>query len=150
MKRLTSIILLMILALTVVAQDQRQQPQQKFSPERFQAELEQFIAKEACLTAQEKAAFFPIYKEMQAKQRAVFDRQRQLGKVKPADEKGCEQAIRKRDEYDLELKRLQQTYHNKFLGVLSASKLYDVLKAEDRFHRQMLRNAGHGKKKEKK
>ena len=150
MKRLTSIILLMILALTIVAQDQRQQPQQKFSPERFQAELEQFIAKEACLTAQEKAAFFPIYKEMQAKQRAVFDRQRQLGKVKPVDEKGCEQAIRKRDEYDLELKRLQQTYHNKFLGVLSASKLYDVLKAEDRFHRQMLRNAGHGKKKEKK
>ena len=149
MKRLTSIILLMIFALAIVAQDQRQPPQQKFSPERFQAELEQFIAKEACLTAQEKAAFFPIYKEMQAKQRAVFGRQRQLGKVKPADEKGCEQAIRKHDEYDLELKRIQQTYHNKFLGVLSASKLYDVLKAEDRFHRQMLRNAGHGKKKEK-
>lgn len=148
MKRLTSILLVMIFALTIAAQDQ-QQPQQKFSPERFQAELEQFIAKEACLTPQEKAAFFPIYKEMQAKQRTVFSRQRQLGKVKPADEKGCEQAIRKRDEYDLELKRIQQTYHNKFLGVLSASKLYDVLKAEDCFHRQMLRNAGHGKKKGK-
>ena len=150
MKRLTFICLTLMFALAVAAQGQQQTHQQKFSPERFQAELEQFIVKEACLTTQEKAAFFPIYKEMLAKQRAVFERQRELGKVKPADEKGCEQAIRKRDEYDLELKRLQQTYHNKFLGVLSASKLYDVLKAEDRFHRQMLRNAGHGKKKEKK
>ena len=150
MKQLTLTILSLIFALTVVAQEQQRPLQQKFSPERFQAELECFIAKEACLTAQERTTFFPIYKEMQAKQRAVFDRQRQLGKVKPADEKGCEQAIRKRDEYDLELKRIQQTYHNKFLTVLSASKLYDVLKAEDRFHRQMLRNAGHGKKKENK
>ena len=76
---------------------------------------------------------------MQSKQRAVYERQRQLGWVKPADEKGCEKVIRQRDEYDLELKRIQQTYHNKVLSVISASKLYDVLNAEDRFHRQMLR-----------
>lgn len=148
MKRLTSIIFSLVFALTIVAQEQRPS-QQKFSPERFQAELEKHITKQACLTAKEAASFFPIYKEMQAKQRAIFDRQRQLDKVKPADEKGCEKAIRQRDEYDLELKRIQQTYHNKFLTVLSASKLYDVLKAESGFHRQMLRNAGHhGKKKE--
>ena len=103
--------------------------------------------KEACLTPQEAAKFFPIYKEMQAKQRAVFERQRQLAKVKPTDEKGCEKAIRQRDEYDLELKRIQQTYHNKFLSVISASKLYDVLVAEDRFHRQMLRGWNHGRPK---
>ena len=151
MKRLTFIIFSSVFALSTIAQEQQQRPaQQKFSPERFQAELEQYITKQACLSQKEAAKFFPIYKELQAKQRAIFDRQRQLDKVKPADEKGCETAIRQRDEYDLELKRIQQTYHNKFLGVLSASKLYDVLKAENSFHRQMLRNAGHGKKKEKK
>jgi len=128
--------LTLVMALTVMAQGHQHQ---KFSPEKFQADLEQFITKEACLTPREAAKFFPIYKEMQAKQRAVFDRQRQLGWGKPADEKGCEKAIRQRDEYDLELKRIQQTYHNKFLSVLSASKLYDVIMAEDRFHRQMLR-----------
>lgn len=151
MKQLTLTILSLVFALTVFAQDQRP-PQQKFSPERFQAELEQYITKHAGLTQKEAAKFFPIYKEMQAKQRAIFDRQRQLDKVKPADDKGCETAIKQRDEYDLELKRIQQTYHNKFLTVLSASKLYDVLKAESGFHRQMLRNAGHhgGKKKESK
>ena len=150
MKRLTSIIFSLVFVLTAVAQEQRP-PQQKFSPERFQADLEQYITKHACLSQKEAAKFFPIYKEMQAKQRVIYERQRQLDKVKPADEKGCETAIRQRDEYDLELKRIQQTYHNKFLTVLSASKLYDVLKAENGFHRQMLRNAGHhGKKKENK
>lgn len=145
MKKLTTILLLMLtIAVTAVAQEPKPQ---KFSPERFQAELEQFITKEACLTPQEAAKFFPIYKEMQGKQRTIFDRQRQLAKVKPADEIGCEKAIRQRDEYDLELKRIQQTYHNKFLSVISASKLYDVLQAEDRFHRQMLRGWNRGDRK---
>jgi hypothetical protein len=142
MKRLT--IILMTLLLTMAASAQEQRPgTQKFSPEKFQADLEQFITKEACLTPKEAAQFFPIYKEMQTKLRVVYDHQRQLGNVKPTDEKGCEKAIRQRDEYDLELKRIQQAYHNKFLSVLSASKVYDVLKAEDRFHRQMLRGWNH-------
>lgn len=143
MKRLTIILVAFFLAVTVIPQEHKPQLP-KFSPEKFQADLEQFITKEACLTPQEAAKFFPVYKEMQAKQRAVYDRQRQLGWGKPADEKGCEKAIRQRDEYDLELKRIQQTYHNKFLSIISASKLYDVIKAEDRFHRQMLRGWNRG------
>ena len=157
MRKLTVILLNMVMTLVVMAQPQanqgqrqgfpgrqqggmpQMQQQMKFSPEKFQADLEQYITKKACLTPQEAAKFFPIYQEMQSKQRAVYERQRQLGWVKPADEKGCEKVIRQRDEYDLELKRIQQTYHNKFLSVISASKLYDVLNAEDRFHRQMLR-----------
>ena len=157
MKRLTTILFTLLIVTAAMAQGFGQRPQgfgqrpqgfgqqpQKFSPEKFQADLEQFITKEACLTPQEAAKFFPIYKEMQAKQRTVYERQRQLGFGKPADEKGCEKNIRQRDEYDLELKRIQQTYHNKFLSVISASKLYDVLNAEDRFHRQMLRGWNQG------
>jgi len=146
MKRFSMILLSLAVVLGVAAQGaQQQQHPQKFSPEKFQAELEQYITKEASLSAQEAAKFFPIYKEMQAKQRVVFDRQRQLGWGKPSDEKGCEKAIRQRDEYDLELKRIQQTYHNKFLSVLPASKLFDVIRAEDRFHRQMLRGWNHNR-----
>ena len=88
MKRLTVTLLSLALVLVVSAQGFRPQPQPKFSPEKFQADLEQFITKEACLSPQEAAKFFPIYKEMQAKQRAVYERQRQLGWGKPADEKG--------------------------------------------------------------
>lgn len=132
---------LLLMAMVLCAGAQEQKP--KFSPEQFDAELQQFITKEACLTPQEAAAFFPIYMEMQNKLRTLFGRQRQLGKIKPADEKGCEKAIKQRDEIELEQKRIQQTYHNKFLSVLSASKLYDVIKAEDRFHRQKLKSWTH-------
>ena len=135
---------MLVVTLSVAAQEPNKPHFGKFSPEKFQIDLEQFITKEACLTPQEAARFFPIYKEMMSKQRVVFDRQRRLGRLKPADEKGCEKAIRERDECDLDLKRIQQTYHNKFLSVISASKLYDVLNAEDRFHRQMLRGWNRG------
>lgn len=118
------------------------QGQQRFSPERFQQQLEEFITKEANLTAQEAATFFPIYKEMAEKQRAVFMRQRNVARVKPADEQGCLKAIKEQDEIDLELKRIQQTYHLRFLEVLSASKVYDILRAEEKFHRNMMRSWG--------
>lgn len=76
---------------------------------------------------------------MQRKQRAIYDRMRQMGKVKPQDEAGCQKAIQEHDNIEVELKRIQQTYHNKFLDILPASKVYDVIKAEDHFHRRMLK-----------
>ena len=113
--------------------------QQRFSPEKFDAELREFITTEAKLTEQEAAKFFPVYKEMQAKQRAVFWRLRDLGKNQPEGEKACKEAIRQRDENDLEMKRIQQTYNEKFLEMLPAAKVYAILRAEDMFHRGMLK-----------
>ena len=95
------------------------------------------------MTPQEASDFFPVYKEMQKKQRALYDRQRQIAKIKPVDEKGCEKAIREYDNIEIELKRVQQAYHLKFLDVLPASKVYDVIKAEYRFHRRMLKKMTH-------
>lgn len=141
MKRICIILFASMLLMGVSAQENNQQ-QQRFSPERFDAEIQEYITREACLNAQEVAKFFPIYKEMMAKQREVFEKQRQLAINKPQDEAGCLKAIKNRDEYDLELKRIQQTYHNRFLESLSASKVYDILKAEDRFHRHMMKNWG--------
>ena len=60
--------------------------------------------------------------------------------LKPADEAECKKVVQKRDIYELELKTIQQTYHNKFFTVLPASKVYDVIIAEDRFHRRAFRN----------
>jgi hypothetical protein len=117
---------------------------QKFSPEKFQAEMEQFIAKEAGLTTDESEKFFPLYREMQQKQRAVFGKMRQEGRVKPTDDASCKRLVQKRDEVELELKKIQQTYHNKFFTVLSPSKVFDVLRAEEKFHRQAFRNMSKG------
>lgn len=117
---------------------------QKFSPEKFQAEMEQFITKEAGLTADEAAKFFPIYRKMQQKQRGVFAKVREESRLKPTDDASCKRLVQKRDEVELELKKIQQTYHNKFFTVLSASKVFDVLRAEERFHRRAFRNWGQG------
>ena len=140
MKRVIISCLTMLLTVCASAED----PQQKFSPEKFQADLEQFITKEACLTPQEATKFFPLYREMLKKQREVFNQMKALGQIKPTEESECKKAIKKRDDLELEQKSIQQIYHNKFFGVLPASKVYEVLNAEDRFHRRMFRNWGQG------
>jgi len=121
-----------------------QEAPKKFSPEQFDQELRQCIIKEACLTTEEAEKFFPVYKEMQQQQRQLFMRQRQLGTKKPNDENGCKKAIQERDDIEMEQKRIQQTYHNKFFDLLPASKVYDILQAEERFHRNKLRQWGRG------
>ena len=105
----------------------------KFSPEKFKADLQEYIVKEAKLTPQEATKFLPLFGEMHEKQR----------KTPPTDEAGFKDAIKKADQMDLELKTLQQTYHNKFLCVLPASKVFEVIKAEDRFYRDMWKRWGH-------
>ena len=67
MKRLLN--LYMVLMLTSAIYAQGRMPQMRFDPQRFQADLEQFITREAGLTPMEAAAFFPVYREMLNKQR---------------------------------------------------------------------------------
>lgn len=122
-------------------QNDQQQLQQRFSPEKFFQDMKQFITQEAHLTQQEADKFFPLYIEMQQKMRPLYDRQRQLGREHPQCEQACLNAIKERDEIDIKLRQIQQTYHNRFLEELPASKVYDILKAEERFHRRMMRGA---------
>lgn len=138
-------VLLWGLALCVCAQSQGNK--QKFSPEKFQCDLESFIKKEACLTNAEADAFFPVFREMGVKQRTVYARMRKLGHAKPKTEKECKNVIMQRDKMDLELKKIQQIYHNKFLEILSPGKVFDVIRAEDRFHRRMLKRWSHNNQK---
>ena len=119
-----------------------QEKQTKFSPEKFDSELRQYIVNEVSLSKQEAESFFVVYKEMREKQRVLFNRQKKLGKEKPNTEEGCTKVIQERDALELESKKIQQDYHDKFLKILPASKVYDVLKAEDRFHRHKLQQWG--------
>ena len=135
---------MLALAMTLAMSAQRNAPGHHFSPEKFDAELKQFITTEAALSQQEAAKFFPIYQEMLQKQRQLFGRQRHLNKTKPADEQGCKKVIQERDNIDMELKRIQKQYHDKFFEILPASKVYDIIMAEDKFHRSKLKQWSHG------
>ena len=103
------------------------------------AELEKFIAAEADLTQQECNKLFPVMREMYSKQRVYFDKMKNQNKKCPQTEDECREAVKMRDKIDLDIKKLQQTYHNKMLNVVSARKVMKVILAEDRFHRRMLK-----------
>lgn len=127
-------ILLVLCGVLAIAQEPK-----KFDPAQFEANLEQFVATEARLTPAESAEFFPLYREMRKKQMAYFCDHRRWHYIDEADDKACADAIRRLDNNDLEIKRLQQAYHEKFLRILPASKVYRIIKAEDKFHRQQFK-----------
>jgi saccharopine dehydrogenase-like NADP-dependent oxidoreductase len=57
------------------------------------------------------------------------------------DDEACKNAIQERDRLDVQIKELQQTYHEKFMKVLPARKVFSIIKAEENFHRQAFRRA---------
>ena len=130
-------LLMTVVALSTLGLSSHWHP--KFDPEKFDAEMEQFITTEAALSAQEAAKFFPIYKEMQSRQRALFHKRWRYRHVDLSDDKACADAIRERDEQDVQIKLLQQEYHQKFCNMLPASKVLRIIRAEEKFHRQAFR-----------
>lgn len=145
MKKLLVFAVLMLMVVLGVSAEE----QQKFSPEKFQADLEQYITTEAGLTNEEAAKFFPLYREMQQKQRVVYNKIHELFKL-PHDEASCKRAIQRRDQLEIELKQIAQTYHNKFLRVIPASKVIGTIVAEDKFHRRAFRKFGQQRNRETK
>ena len=143
-KLLFSTVIMIMVVLGASAEEQ-----QKFSPEKFQADLEQYITTEAGLTNEEAAKFFPLYREMQQKQRVVYNKMHELFKL-PHDEASCKRAIQRRDQLEIELKQIAQTYHNKFLRVIPASKVIGTIVAEDKFHRRAFRKFGQQRNRETK
>ncbi|MBQ6917080.1 MAG: hypothetical protein IJQ64_04700 [Prevotella sp.] len=143
-KLLFSTVIMIMVVLGASAEEQ-----QKFSPEKFQADLELYITTEAGLTNEEAAKFFKLYREMQQKQRVVYNKIHELFKL-PHDEASCKRAIQRRDQLEIELKRIAQTYHNKFLRVIPASKVIGTIVAEDKFHRRAFRKFGQQRNRETK
>lgn len=134
------IILIALIAQTtfIVAQGNHPEPQ-KFDPEEFRQHQHDFISEQAQLTEAEKDVFFPVFDEMKEKERALFAKQR-TNKKRPQTDEEYREAISNYDKLDLELKKLQQNYHQKFLKILSPKKVFKVIRAEDMFRTQMFRN----------
>ena len=65
MEKFAVMILCLLLTQAVNAQEK------KFSPEQFDAQMEEYITMKANLDQQEAAKLFPLFKEMHKKQRSV-------------------------------------------------------------------------------
>lgn len=135
--RTTVLLILMLCTFGVANGQHRKRP--PFNPAKFEADLEQFITVNACLSPSQAASFFPVYRQMMKKQRALFDEMRRLRMINPKDNEACEEAIRKQDELDIQIKQLQQEYHGRFLMMLPANKVLSIIKAEEKFHRQIFK-----------
>ena len=138
MKRIVTISLLLIMTLMVNAQDKR------FSPEKFEADLKAYITKEASLTTKEAYKGYPVFCELREKQRVIYDKMRKFGMNKPVGDEACKQAIIEYDKLNLELRQLDVDYHKKMIKLVSASKVYEIMQAENRFHRQMMKGWQNG------
>ena len=101
MKKLITLSLLLMMTIMVSAQDKR------FSPEKFEADLKDFIMKEASLTPQEADKLFPVFREMREKQRGIYDKMRKLSMNKPSGDDACKQVILEYDMLNLELGELR-------------------------------------------
>lgn len=135
--RTTVLMILMLCTFGVANGQHKKRP--PFNPAKFEADLEQFITVNACLSPSQAASFFPVYRQMMKKQRALFDEMRRLRMINPKDNEACEEAIRKQDELDIQIKQLQQEYHGRFLMMLPANKVLSIIKAEEKFHKQIFR-----------
>lgn len=76
-------ILCMLLCFVGFLTTAAQPPKGKFNPNEFIARLESFITNEAGFTTSEAQAFYPIYHEMEEKQRQLQHRMFELRKNEP-------------------------------------------------------------------
>ena len=113
--------------------DHQGEKPQRFDPEKYSRDQEAFIIKDAQLTQQEVAAFMPLFREMQQKQRALFKQHRQYSRTNPQNDREATQLIKNIDNVEMQMKKIEMQYHDKFLKVLSPIKVYKVHLAVNKF-----------------
>ena len=113
--------------------DHQGEKPQRFDPEKYSRDHEAFIIKDAQLTQQEVAAFMPLFREMQQKQRALFKQHRQYSRTNPQNDQEATQLIKNIDNVEMQMKKIEMQYHDKFLKVLSPIKVYKVHLAVNKF-----------------
>lgn len=144
MKKTSLLFSLLVFGITLLAQPRQRG---KFNPEEFKAKLESFITQETGFNQAEAQAFYPIYFEMKAKQRQLQRKIFQLKKNAPAcgaDEKDFAITIQKIKDLGVEMAQLEVNYYKKLCKAVSPEKVYRAMRAEDKFHRKMLEDFGHG------
>lgn len=140
LQRASCIVIMMMAMLTSAL---AQPKGERFSPKEFRAHLEEFISKEAGLTASEGKAIFPIFHEMKEKQFKAQDkifRLKRNGPASNASDKEFANAIQKIKNLEVEKAETEEEYYKKICKAISARKVFLVMRAEDKFHRRMINN----------
>lgn len=115
---------------------------QHLSPEEFRTKQKAFIIERAGLTEEEAAKFFPVYFELQDRKKVLNDEAWGLvreGRNPNTTETEYEEILEGIYNARISSDRLDKIYFDKFKKILSFKKLYQVQRAEMRFHRELLK-----------
>jgi hypothetical protein len=115
---------------------------QHLSPDEFKAKQKAFITEKAGLTDKEADKFFPLYFELQDKKKEINDKAWELmrkGKDNKMTDAQYEEIILQVYDLRIETDNLDKSYYAKFKKTLSPKKIFQVQRAEARFHREILK-----------
>jgi hypothetical protein len=115
---------------------------QKLTPDEFRAKQKAFITQQAGLTDDEAAKFFPVYFELQDRKKQINDNAWNLlrkGKDDNTTETQYGEILEKVYDSRIASDRMEKAYFLRFKKILSYKKLYEVQRAEMRFHRELLK-----------
>lgn len=136
MLRYLLILLMTMSSFAVNAHIPEEKGNRRFDPIKFEQRLEQYVLGKMNLTQKERDVFLPLFRQKRKAEVTIMDNGRKQRRQRPVTEKEWAQAIRAFDNDEVKLKKVQQTYHEKMLKVLPASKVMDMIRAEEDFHRE--------------
>ena len=142
MKQLLITTIMFCYCLTIGAQQQRPQQQQRFDPKEYQQRFEAFTSERAGFTKDEAAKFFALYNEMKDKERSFYrEYNKILRETKPetVNDKNFISIVNRMNELEIASYKLQPEYIKKLQKVVSPKKYFLFKKAEMRFHSKELR-----------
>lgn len=114
----------------------------KLSKEEFRNIQEKFITEKANLTTKEAKQFFPLYFELQDRKTALNkEAWKKIRKVKEENVSESEygQLIEDVIETRIQIDKLDLEYVRKYKKILSAKKIFEIQRAEMKFHRELLK-----------
>ena len=128
MKNIILIVLLLWSGVGVWAQDKLTDEKRK----EFDAQKVAFFTQELDLSPAEAAVFWPLYNEMQKKNREIeADMRKSFHEVRNA------KGLKETDYKEARLHEVKKEYYQKMIQVVPASKIWKLSDAERKFHRQL-------------
>lgn len=144
MKKVLMILFCIVMTGSMTAQNtgkQNNRQHHEFSPELYRMKMEQFITRQAGLTAAEGQKFFPMLHEMMELQRKNKDLARDAMHAcgENASESDYQKAIDQALNYDWENYKIEKAYMKKFHTVLTWKKIYKAKEAVTKFQFDAIR-----------
>lgn len=139
MKKVLFIALLSVVQVNLFAQAKDVPAEPRMEPKEFQHRIRQELTRVAGFTQEEEEKFFSLYTEMRDKQRQVGRQIHALKKEQPQSAKEYSSTIARIKQLQVEMSKVEQSYYKRILAAIPAEKVWLVMKAEDEFHRRMVR-----------